>query len=125
WLHERRGHVQAARAAAATGICGLFMSATVASAVYGLVPTVAGLALAFAIGALATVLALRWSSPLMGALGVAGAVIAPVLVGAPATTTTIAFEAIAVLSAAGVLIRARWEWLLLAVVALSAPQWLI
>ena len=48
WLHERRGQVQAARAAAATGICGLFMAATVATAVYHLLPTVAGLGLAFA-----------------------------------------------------------------------------
>jgi uncharacterized membrane protein len=124
WLHERRGHQQAARAAAATGICGLFMAATVASAVYDLVPTVAGLGLAFATGALATILALRWESPLMGALGVAGAVIAPVLVGAPSTTTTIVFEAVAVASAVGVLIRARWDWLLLTVIGLSAPQWL-
>src|SRR3954468_20629524 len=89
WLHERRGHAQAARAAAATGICGLFMAATVATAVYHLMPTVAGLGLAFATGAVATVLALRWSSPLMGGLGVAGAVFAPALVGAPGTTTTI------------------------------------
>jgi len=124
WLHERRGQVQAARAAAATGICGLFMAATVATAVYHLLPTVAGLGLAFATGALATILALRWSSPLMGALGVAGAVVAPVLVGAPSTTTTIVFEAVAVASAVGVLIWARWDWLLLAVMALSAPQWL-
>jgi uncharacterized membrane protein len=125
WLHERRGHQQAARAVAATGICGLFMAATVASAVYELVPTLAGLGLAFATGALATVLALRWESPLMGALGVAGAVSAPVLVGAPSTTTTIVFEAVAVASAVGVLIRTRWDWLLLTVIALSTPQWLV
>jgi uncharacterized membrane protein len=124
WLHERRGQVQAARAAAATGICGLFMAATVASAVYDLVPAVVGLGLAFAVGALATLLALRWSSPLMGALGVTGAVLAPVLVGAPSTTTTIVFEAVAVASAVGVLLWARWDWLLLTVVGLSAPQWL-
>jgi len=124
WLHERRGHAQAARAAAATGICGLFMSATVASALYELVPAAAGLVLAFAIGALATALALRWSSPLMGALGIAGAVLAPVLVGAPSTTTTIVFEAVAVASAVGVLLWAPWDWLLLTVIGLSAPQWL-
>lgn len=125
WLQERRGAVQAARAAAATGICGLFMAATVASTVYDLVPTVAGLGLAFAVGASATVLALRWRSPLMAALGVAGAVLAPVLVGAPSTTTTIVFEAVAVASAVGVLLYARWDWLLLVVMALSAPQWLM
>jgi uncharacterized membrane protein len=125
WLHERRGQIQAARAAAAAGTCGLFMAATVASAVYALVPAIGGLALAFVIGAIATVLALRWSSPLMGGLGVLGAVVAPVLVGAPSTTTTIVFEAVAVASAVGVLLRARWDWLLLAVIGLSAPQYLL
>jgi uncharacterized membrane protein len=124
WLHEHRGQVQAARAAAATGICGLFMTATVATAVYGLIPAAPGLALAFAIGALATTLALRWHSPLMAALGIAGAIFAPVLVGAPSTTMTIAFEAVAVASAVAVLLWARWDWLLLTVMALSAPQWL-
>ena len=123
WLHERRGQVQAARAAAATGICGLFMAATVATAVYHLLPTVAGLGLAFALGALATILALRWSSPLMGALGVAGAVVAPVLVGAPSTTTTIVFEAVAVASAVGVLLGPL-GLAALTVLAMSAPQWL-
>lgn len=124
WLHERRGHAQAARAVAATGICGLFMTATVATAVYRLVPAGGGLTLAFATGALATVLALRWSSPLVGGLGVAGAVFAPVLVGATGTTTAIAFEAIAVASAVAVLLRARWDWLALTVFVLSAPQWI-
>jgi len=125
WLHERRGQAQAARAAAATGICGLFMTATVATAGYGLVPAPEGLAIAFGIGTLATVLALRWHSPLMAALGIAGAVFAPVLVGAPSTTMTIAFEAVAVASAVGVLLWARWDWLLLTVIALSVPQWLV
>jgi uncharacterized membrane protein len=125
WLHERRGHAQAARAAAATGICGLFMTATVATAVYDLVPAVPGLGIAFGIAALATTLALRWRSPLMAGLGTAGAIFAPVLVGAPATTTTIAFEAVAVAGAGGVLMWARWDWLLLSAMALSVPQWLI
>jgi uncharacterized membrane protein len=125
WLHERRGQVQAARAAAATGICGLFMTATVATAVYHLVPATPGLALAFAVGSLATALALRWRSPLMAGVGIAGAILAPVLVGAPATTMTIAFEALAVASGVGVLLWARWDWLLLTVMALSAPQWLV
>jgi uncharacterized membrane protein len=125
WLQERRGQVQAARAAAAAGVCGLFMTATVATAVYGLLPAAPGLGVAFAIGALATALALRWRSPLMAGLGIAGAIFAPVLVGAPATTMTIAFEAVAVASAVGVLLWARWDWLLLSVMALSTPQWLI
>jgi uncharacterized membrane protein len=125
WLQERRGQAQAARAAAATGICGLFMTATVATAGYHLVPALAGLGIAFAVGGLATALALRWQSPLMALLGIAGAIFAPVLVGAPATTTTMTFEAVAVASAVGVLLWARWDWLLLTVIGLSAPQWLI
>jgi uncharacterized membrane protein len=124
WLHERRRHAQAARAAAATGVCGLFMTATVATAVYHLLPAGGGLTLAFVTGALATVLALRWSSPLVGGLGIAGAVFAPVLVGATGTTAAIAFEAIAVTSAVAVLLHARWDWLALTVFVLSAPQWL-
>jgi uncharacterized membrane protein len=123
WLQERRGRAQAARAAAATGICGLFMTATVATAVYHLAPAPAGLSLAFAIGATATLLALRWASPVVGALGIAGAVFAPVLVGATGTTA-LAFEAIAVAGAVAVLVHARWEWLALTVFVLSAPQWL-
>lgn len=123
WLQERRGRAQAARAAAAAGICGLFMTATVATAVYGLLPSAAGLTLAFATGALATVLALRWASPVVGALGIAGAVFAPVLVGATGTGA-VAFETIAVASAVAVLLRARWNWLALSVFVLSAPQWL-
>ena len=35
------------------------------------------------------------------------------------------FEAIAVASAVAVLAWARWDWLLLSVVALSAPQFLV
>jgi uncharacterized membrane protein len=124
WLHDRRGHAQAARATAAAGICGLFMTFTVAGSGYHLLGAGPGLTLAFATGAVAALLALRWSSPLVGGLGIAGAVLAPVLVGAPATATTVAFEAIAVASAATVLLRARWDWLALAVFGLSAPQWL-
>jgi len=125
WLQERGGQLQAARAAAAAGVCGLFMTATVATAAYGLVAAAPGLVIAFAIGALATALALRWRSPLMAGLGIAGAIFAPVLVGAPSTTMTIAFEAVAVASAVGVLLWARWDWLLLTTMAVSVPQWLI
>jgi uncharacterized membrane protein len=124
WLHDRRGHAQAARATAAAGICGLFMTFTVAGSGYHLLGAGAGLTLAFATGAVAAFLALRWSSPLVGGLGIAGAVLAPVLVGAPSSGITVAFEAIAVASAATVLLRARWDWLALAVFGLSAPQWL-
>jgi uncharacterized membrane protein len=50
-LHERRGRNEAALAAAATGIAGLFASNVVAGPVYELVPALAALAAALAIGA--------------------------------------------------------------------------
>jgi uncharacterized membrane protein len=124
WLHERRGRTEAARAAVATGVAGMFMTVTVAAHVYDLVPASVGLGLAFVVGALAAALAMRWSSPTIGALGILGALLAPVLVDAPSDATTVAFVAIASASAVAVVLRQRWDWLALAVFALGAPQWL-
>ena len=79
--YERRGHTDSALAATATGIAGLFASAVVAVQAYELIPAAAGLAVAFAVGATATWLALRWEARGIAALGILGAVSAPVLVG--------------------------------------------
>jgi uncharacterized membrane protein len=124
WLHERHGRAQAAQATIGTALCGLFMTLIVAAPVYHLMPVGVALVLAFVTGALATGLAVRWSAPVIGALGITGAVLAPILVQAPATGATIAFEAIAVASAVVVLLRERWDWLALGVFVVSAPQWL-
>jgi uncharacterized membrane protein len=122
-LHDRR-RTEAARAAVGTGIAGLFMTVTVAAHVYGLIPATAGLALALAVGALAADVAVRWSSPTIAALGIAGAVLAPLLVGAPSDAITIAFVFVASASAAAVALHRRWDWLALASFVLGAPQWL-
>lgn len=124
WLHDRRGHGQAARAVTAAGIAGCFMTVTVAAAVYALLPAGAGLGLAAGVGALAAALALRWHAPVVAALGIAGSLLAPVLVGAPSDEATLMFEVLAVASAVAVLLRERWDWLMLGTFALSAPQWL-
>lgn len=123
WLHGRH-RTEAARAAAATGIAGLFMTVTVAARVYELVPAAAGLALAFVVGALAAAVAIRWASATIGALGILGALLTPVLVGAPADALTEGFVAVASLSALAVVLRQRWDWLALAIFVLGAPQWL-
>ena len=89
--YERRGHTDSALAATATGIAGLFASAVVAVQAYELIPAAAGLAGAFAVGATATWLALRWEARGIGALGILGAVSAPVLVGGELSLGAIAF----------------------------------
>jgi uncharacterized membrane protein len=124
WLHGRRGRTEAARAAVGAGIAGLFMTVTVAANVYELVPAIAGLTLAFAVGALAAGVSIRWASRTIGALGIVGALLAPVLVGAPSDVATVAFVAVASLSALAVVMHQRWDWLALAVVVIGAPQWL-
>lgn len=95
-----------------------------AARVYELVPPAAGLALALLVGALATALAVRWASIAIGSFGILGALLAPVLVGASADGVTLAFLFVAGLSAVGVLVWQRWEWLALAAFATSTAQWL-
>ncbi|MBS1871445.1 MAG: DUF2339 domain-containing protein [Actinobacteria bacterium] len=124
WLHERTARVDAARAAAAAGIAGLFATATVATRLYALVPEPVGLAMALLIGACATMLALRWDSRGLAALGILGAVAAPLLVGAGHAAGTLALLFVALASATGVLLWRRWDWLALAAFALAAPQWI-
>ena len=124
WLQERRGRTDAAMAAAAAGIAGLFATSVVAARVYELVPALAGLTLAVATGAAATALAIRWRSRGMAVLGVLGGLAAPLLVGAPSggATATILFAA--ALAAAAICVREGWDWLGLAAFAVVTPQWL-
>src|SRR5918992_671378 len=73
--------------------------------------------------AVATALAVRWESRGIGALGILGALVAPVLAGADPEGASVAILFVALASAAGVLLRQRWDWLALAAFAVSAPQW--
>ncbi|HEX8104992.1 MAG TPA: DUF2339 domain-containing protein [Solirubrobacteraceae bacterium] len=126
WLHERRVKTDAALAAAAAGTAGLFATLAVAGEVYALIPSLLALVLALGVGAVATVLAVRWDAPGFGALGIGGALVAPALVGAdPADPRTLALVAVATASATGVLLRERWTWLAYATFACATPQWLV
>ncbi len=124
WLREQRGRGEAALAAVGTAVAALFMTVTVAAQVYDLVPAPMGLLLAAAVGAAATGLAVRWSAPAVGALGIVGCLLAPVLVDAPQTAGTLAFLFVAGASAAGVLVWRRWNWMALVAFAVTTPQWL-
>ncbi|HEX8207063.1 MAG TPA: DUF2339 domain-containing protein, partial [Solirubrobacteraceae bacterium] len=124
WLQERRGPTDAAMAAAAAGIGGLFATSVVAVRLYDLVPVGAGLALALATGAAALALAVRWESRGMAALGIVGGLASPVLVGAPAGGGTTAILFVATLAASGVCVLRGWDWLGLAAFGVVTPQWL-
>src|SRR4051812_22486518 len=82
WLYERRGQTDAAVAAVAAAIAGLYASVVAATTLYDLVPPAAGLAVALLIGAVGTAAAVRWDSRLVAALAIVGALLSPVLVDA-------------------------------------------
>jgi len=123
WLHERRGRTQAAQAAAAAGSGGLFLAVTVASRGYDLVAPELGLILAAAVALLTAVLAIRWDSQVVGALGVAGALLAPVLADVPFGGASALFVLVAAAAATFVVLYERWTWLSFAVIVLPAAQW--
>jgi len=122
WLHERRGRLQAARASVAAGLAALFASDTAATALYHLVPPVAGLVLAGVVGAAALATALRWESQEIAGIGIVGSLLAPVLVQAGVGASSLVFMTIALAAAIGVGVERRWTWLPVVSYVVSAPQ---
>jgi uncharacterized membrane protein len=125
WLHEHKGRTDAALAAVSTGVAGMFLTITVATQVYELLPSLLGTVFAVVVGGIATALAVRWESRGIGALGILGALAAPLLAGADYDGGTVTILFVALAAAAGVLVWQRWDWLALAAFALSAPQWIV
>jgi uncharacterized membrane protein len=80
------------------------------------------LAMALVVGGVATVLAIRWAGRAIAVLGLLGAVVSPLLVGAPSTAETVALLAVAVAGAMAVVVWQRWDWMGVAAILLSAPQ---
>jgi uncharacterized membrane protein len=122
WLYEAKGQTQAARAAVAAGIAAFYASDTAAAALYHLVSPAAGLVVAGATGAIATALAVRRRSVEIAGLGLIGALLAPVLVEAGTSTSSLAFMTLALCATVGVLLWQRWSWLAALAYVLSAPQ---
>ena len=123
WLYERRARTDASLATLSAGIAGLFTTVAVGGPVYEVLPVAVALVLALGTGALATYFAVRWESRGIGALGIIGALMAPVLAGAPSTGATLALLWVAAASGAAVLVWQRWNWLAFAVFAVAAAQW--
>jgi uncharacterized membrane protein len=122
WLHERKGHLEVARIAVAIAIPGLYATTIVASQAYDLISPVLGLEAAALIGVLGVFIAVRWSSMLVGSVGMLGALAAPMLVGTTNDGGSIAFVAMALAASVGVLLWQRWNWLALGAFAVSVPQ---
>lgn len=122
WLHERKGHLEAARVAVAIALPGLYATTVVATQTYDLISPVLGLEAAALIGVIGVAIAVRWSSMLVGSVGILGALAAPLLTGTVTDGGSIAFVAMALAAGVGVLLWQRWNWLSLGVFVVSAPQ---
>src|SRR4051794_9892304 len=85
-------------------------------------PAALALPLAFAVGALATALALRWHARAIAGIGIVGAILSPALTAAPLDGGAMPYMLIAVASATAVLLWRRWNWLALAGFVAAAPQ---
>jgi uncharacterized membrane protein len=122
WLHEKRGQLEVARVAVAVAIPGLYATTVVATQTYDLISPVLGLEAGVLIGVIGVAIAVRWSSMLVGSVGILGALAAPMLVGTASEGGSIAFVALALAAGVGVLLWQRWNWLALGAFAVSAPQ---
>jgi uncharacterized membrane protein len=122
WLYERKGHTEAALAAVASALSGLYTTLLVGTQIYDLVPAEVGLACAGLVGIVGGALAVRWESTVVAVVGILGALLAPVMVDAGTSGLSLAFMAIALTAAVGVLLWQKWDWLALGAFMVSAPQ---
>lgn len=123
WLHERRGRTEAALAMVGTGTAGLLATLVVASQVYGLISPLAEVAGSLVVGTAATALAIRWAGRAIGALGLIGGLLSPLLVGVPSSGATVLVVLVATAAAIAVVVWRRWTWLAVGAMLAGAPQW--
>ena len=122
WLQEGEGRTEAARAAAASAIFGLYATLVVATQTYDLISPALGFALAGLIAAVGLAIAVRWSSQVVAGLGSLGALAAPLLVGTGGVGSSIGFVFLALVAITGIVVWQRWGWLVLGAFVVSAPQ---
>jgi uncharacterized membrane protein len=122
WLYERKGQTQAALAATGSALAGLDAALLVGTQIYEVIPAEAGLAGAGLVGIVGVAIAVRWKSTIVAAIGILGALSAPLLAGTGTSGLSLAFLTIALAAAVGVLLWQRWNWLSIGAFAVSAPQ---
>ena len=123
WLHAKRGRTEASIVMVGVATAGMFATIVVGSHVYGAIAPLVGVIASFLVGVLATTLAIRWAGHAVAGVGLIGALLSPVLVGAPVDGLTIAVLAVAAACAMWVVLWQRWNWFGLAVVLICAVQW--
>jgi uncharacterized membrane protein len=122
FLYERRDQTDAAVAAVAAALGALFASLTYATSVQDVIGREVGLLVAGLIGVVGAMIAIRWQSQFVAALGILGALAAPVLVSSDTSTVALAFMVIALVATVAVLVWQRWGWLAIGAFLISAPQ---
>jgi uncharacterized membrane protein len=109
-LHHRFGRLHSALAAAGAGIAGWYATLLAATVLYDLVTPAAALGVAAGIASLGVFLALRWSSQLLAAIGLLGAIAAPAAEALDTGSTTVGTAFAAVMLAAALLVALRRNW---------------
>lgn len=129
WVRRCYGQMQVALGAAGAGIAGAYACLAAAAARYDLVPDWLALPLAGIIAAVATGIALAWSSQIVAAIGLVGAGLAPALqaLDTGMTWVSAAFALIVLAAAVAVSVPTRWRHLLVAVALVVTGQvlWLV
>ena len=123
WLHAKRGRTEASIVLVGVATCGLFVTLLVAAHVYALIPPQLAVVGALLTGAAATILAIRWAGIAIALLGLIGALLSPVFVGAPIDALTLTLLAVAAACATWTAVWQRWEWLAYGALAICIPQW--
>jgi uncharacterized membrane protein len=125
---ERGGSREAALAASGAAIAALDATVAVAAQSYNLIGVEVAVGLALVVGAVATVLAIRWRAQGVAALGIVGGLLAPALAGAPYDATTIVVLLAISVPAAAVCVAQQWERIALGAFLVTVPQvglWLL
>jgi uncharacterized membrane protein len=123
-LRRRFGATHAALTAVGTGIAGAYVTLVAATELYHLLTPGGALIAAAAIAGIGVATALAWRSELVAAFGLIGAIVAPVALAVQGGFTNIGatFAALMFAATAFVALRCRWQGLLIASIAVSAPQ---
>src|SRR4051794_7328416 len=125
WLRRRFGQTHASLSAAGAGIAGFYATLLAATVLYDLIPPSAALFVAAAIAAGGAALALWWGSESLAALGLLGAMLAPLAIAiqdGELSAAGTAFAAVVVAATTFVTVRRNWRGLHVAAVVATAPQ---
>ena len=125
--YARHGRLHAAVTAVGVGIAGGYATLLFAAARYELMQPLVALGIAAGIAAIAVALSLRWSSEIVAAFGLIGAMCVPAvaLLDGGATAIGTSFVALVFLGAAVVGTSRLWDGLLVFAGAVSVPQLIV